>query len=61
MPSIELIFFDYQGIELDPMVEQVSQEFLSDDNFVKSIAFYQFGRRENIQLSEERCNKMKFE
>lgn len=39
-PSLELTVTDYRGRELDPFVEQASHEFIFDDNFVKSRAFY---------------------
>ena len=61
MPSLDLNIVDYRGRELDPIVEQASQEFISNDNLVKSRAFYQFTWRTNIGISEERCNKMKTE
>lgn len=54
MPSLEINIVDYKGRELDPIVEQASHEFISDDNFVKSRAFYQFSWRTNIGLFEER-------
>jgi len=34
-------------------------EFIFDDNFVKSRAFYQFAWRKNIGLFEETCSKLK--
>lgn len=60
MPSLELTVADYRGRELEPMVEKSSHEFLSNDSFVKSRAFYQFAWRTNIEF-EERCNKRKEE
>ena len=59
MPSLELTVADYKGRELDPMVEQASHEFHSDDSFVKSRSFYQFACKKNIELFEERYNKRK--
>ena len=61
MPSLELTIADYRGKELDPMVEQARPEFLSDDNFIKSRAFYKFSQRTNIENFEEICNKRKVE
>ena len=40
MPSFELTVADFRGRELDPILEQASQQFLSDDSFVKSRAFH---------------------
>lgn len=59
MPNLELIVADYRGKELDLVLEQTNHEFLSDDNFVKSRAFYQFSWRNNIEKFEEICNKRK--
>ena len=59
MPSFELTVADFRGRELDPILEQASQQFLSDDNFVKSRAFHQFSWRENMHIFEERCRNMK--
>ena len=61
MPSLNLIVVDYKGRELDLVMEQASHEFLSDDNFVKSRAFYQFAWRSNIGRFDEGCNKLKSE
>ena len=61
MSSLNLIETNYKGRELDPVMEQASHEFLSDDNFVKSRAFYQFSWRSNMGKFEERCNKLKSE
>ncbi len=61
MPSLELTVADYKGRELDPMVEQASHEFLSDDSFVKSRFFYQFAWTTNVEWFKERCNKRKEE
>ena len=48
-------------MELDPVLEQASHQFLSDDNFVESRAFHQFVWRENMSNLEERCKKLKIE
>ena len=40
VPSFELTVADFRGRELDPILEQASQQFLSDDSFVKSRTFY---------------------
>ena len=61
MPSLDLIVADYRGRELDPVIEQASHEFLLDDHFVTSRAFYHFARSKNIGKYEERCNKVKIE
>ena len=61
MPSFELTVADFRGKELDPIFKQASQQFLSDDSFVKSRAFYQFAWRENMHIFEERCKNMKAE
>jgi hypothetical protein len=61
VPSFELTVADFRGRELDPILEQASQHFLSDDNFVKSRAFLQFSWRANMNTFEERCMKMKEE
>lgn len=61
MPSLELIVVDFKGRELDPVIEQASHQFFSDDNFINSRAFYQFAWRKNIGKYEERCNKLKVE
>ena len=50
MPSFELTVADFMGRELDHVLEQASQQFLSDDSFVKSRAFYQFSWRENMHI-----------
>ena len=42
MPSLELTMVDYIGRKLDPMMEQACYELISNDNFIKSRAFYQF-------------------
>lgn len=57
MPSLELTIADYRWKQLDAVVEQASHEFLSNDNFVKSKAFYQFAWRTNIENFEERCKR----
>ena len=59
MPSLELTVIDYRGRELDPIIEQANHEFISDDKFVQSRAFYQFSWRRNIKFFKETCNKMK--
>ena len=59
MPSFELTVADFRGRELDPVLEQASPQFLSDDSFVKSRAFYQFAWRENMHIFEERCKNVK--
>ena len=61
MPSFELTIAYYKGRELDHVLEQASQQFLSDDCFVKSRAFHQFVQRENMNNFEERCKKLKVE
>ena len=48
-PSFDLTISDYRGKELDPVLEQASHQFLSDDSFVKSRAFHQFSQRVNIK------------
>ena len=50
MPCFELIVVDFMGRELDPILELASQQFLSDDNFVKSRAFFQFSWRESMNI-----------
>jgi hypothetical protein len=52
---------NYKGRELDPVIEQASHHFLSDDSFVKSRAFHQFVLCKNIGKYEERCNKLRIE
>lgn len=61
MPSLELKVVDFKGTELDPMIEQASQQFLLDDNFVKSRTFHQFAWRTSIGKYEERFNKIRKE
>ena len=61
MPSLELTIVDFKGRDLDPVVEQASQQFLLDDSFVKSKALHQFPWRTNIGKYEERCDKLKAE
>lgn len=59
MPCLEMIVADFKGMELDPILEQASQQFLLDHRFVRSRAFHQFAWRENIHNFEERCKNMK--
>ena len=40
MPSLDLTVVDYRGRELDPVLEQASHQFLSDDSLVRSRAFH---------------------
>ena len=61
MPSFELTVVDFRGKELNPILEQASQHFLFDDNFVKSRVFHQFSWRENMHIFEEKCRNMKAE
>ena len=61
MPSFKLIVSDFRGKELDLVLEQASQQFLSDDVFVKSRAFQQFVWKENMHIFEERCKNVKTE
>ena len=60
-PSFDLTISDYRGKELDPVLEQASHQFLSDDSFVKSRVFHQFAWRVNMNNFEERCTKLKAE
>ena len=46
---------------MDPVLEQASQHFLSDNNFVRSRAFHQFAWRVNMHIFEQRCNNMRTE
>ena len=59
MPSFKFTIADLRGKELDPVLEQASQQFFSDDVFVKSRAFDQFVWKENMHIFEERCKNMK--
>jgi len=59
MPIFELTITYYRGTKLDPMLEKASQQFLSDDNFFKSRAFFQFAWRTNMGKFEERYNKLR--
>ena len=59
MPSLEMTVADFKGKILDPILEQATQQFLSDDNFVKSRAFHQFSWRANMSNFEEICRNMK--
>ena len=59
MPSFELTIADYRGRDLDLVLEQASQQFLSNDSFVKSRTFSQFAWRTNMSNFEERCKKLK--
>ena len=52
---------DYKGKELDPIIEQASHQFLSDDSFVKSRAFHQFAWWAKMGKFEEKCNKLRTE
>ena len=52
VPSFELIIVDYKGRELDAVLEHTSQQFLSDDNFVKARTFFQFAWRTNMRKFE---------
>ena len=61
VPSFELTVADFRGRELDPILEQASQQFLFDDSFVKTRAFHQFAWRENMHIFEERCKNVKTE
>ena len=61
IPSLDLTVADYSGRELDPVLEQASHQFLTDDNFVKSRAFQQFAWRVSMSIFEEKCRKMKTE
>jgi len=40
MPNFELTIADYKGRQLDPILEQESQQFLLDDSFFKSMDFH---------------------
>ncbi len=57
LPSLDLTIVDYRGRELDPILEQASHQFLTDDSFVKSRAFQQFAWRTNMNVFEEKCKK----
>ena len=48
--DFELTIAYFRGRELDPILEQANQQFLSDDGFVKSRAFHQFAWRENMHI-----------
>jgi hypothetical protein len=61
VPSFKLTIVELRGKELDPVLKQASQQFLSDDIFVKSRAFHQFAWKENMHVFEERCESMKIE
>ena len=61
IPSLDLTVADYNGRELDPVLEQASHQFLSDDNFIKSRAFQQFAWRVSMNIFEEKCKKLKTE
>ena len=60
-PTLDLIVEDFKGREIDPVIHQDFNKFLSDDDFVKSREFLQFFWRINIQNFEVRCKKMKIE
>ena len=48
IPSLYLTIVDYQGKEIDPIVSQAFEKFISDENFVRSRAFAQFLWRLNM-------------
>ena len=56
---LELTVVDYRGKEIDPIIGQANDQFILDNDFVKSRAFKQFFWRINIHNFELRCNKIK--
>ena len=46
---------------MDPIIEQASHQFLSDDSFVKSKVFHQFAWWANMGKFEEKCKKLRTE
>ena len=61
MPSFDLTISNYRGREIDPIIAQESQNFIDDENFVKSRAFVQFLWRNNIGNFEAKCKTIKIE
>ena len=52
---------DYRGEEIDPIIGQAYDQFISNDDFVKSRAFKQFLWRINMHNFQLRCKKIKAE
>ena len=53
MSSLELTMADYKGKELDLVIKLDSHEFLFDDYFIRTRAFFQFVWRVNMGKYEE--------
>ena len=60
-PSFDLTMHEFRGNEMDSVVYQATQNFMSDDSFVKSRAFLQFLWKRNLPLFESQCKKKKAE
>lgn len=61
MSLLALTIDDFKGKEIDPIVEKIARKFLVDEFFVKSRTFIQFFSRNNIELFEAKCKKVKIE
>lgn len=60
-PSFELTAQDFKGNEMDPVIYQAAQTFMSDNSFIKSRAFLQFLWKRNFVAFEAKCKKLKVE
>lgn len=58
---MDFIVEEFRGKELDPIIKQVSEEFLAYDSFFKTRSFLKFVWRKNIEQFKAICEKRKNE
>ena len=56
---LELTMANYRGREIDPIIGQAYDQFISDNDFVKSKAFKQFLWRTNMHNFQLKYKKIK--
>ena len=49
-PVLDLTVADYRGKEIDPIISQAYDQFISDNDFVKTKAFKKFLWQTNIDI-----------
>ena len=52
---LDLTMADYKGKEIDPIISQAYDQFISDNDFVKSRAFKQFLWQINMHNFQLKC------
>lgn len=60
-PSFEMTIHDFRDKEIDLVIHQIIETFMSENDFVKSRAFLQFLWRSNLQIFQAKCKKIKVE